>query len=154
MRVCWKVVTDKCTMLISWLLMHLLWLLVLLSLQVLNSGGEILQKLHLSCQKLLHCWIWWWRWCLVLLIDSMSTPCAWNVLSSSCLGVYHLIVRGMSFRWEDWTDEADKAEEKQDMNPKQVLTLKKQNKIKQALVHTTSINTSHVLTRSVLMRQT
>jgi hypothetical protein len=42
-------------MLISWLLMHLLWLLGLLGLQVLDSGGKILQQLHLGYQKLLHC---------------------------------------------------------------------------------------------------
>ena len=73
------VVTRERAMLISWLQMHLLWLLVLLSLQVLHGGGEILQQLHLGCQELLHCWVWWWRWCLILSVNYMSMPCAWNV---------------------------------------------------------------------------
>jgi hypothetical protein len=31
------------------------WLLVQLCLHVLDSGGEVLEQLHLGCKKLLHC---------------------------------------------------------------------------------------------------
>jgi hypothetical protein len=73
-----------------------LWWLVLLSLHVLHSIGEIPDQLHLHFKELLHCRIHCW-WCLILLISNMSTDHRWYVLTSPGPGVYHLIVRKIYF---------------------------------------------------------
>jgi uncharacterized membrane protein len=79
-----------------------LWWLVLLSLHLLHSVGEILNQLHLRCKKLLHVWIHClvdrWGWCWVLLIRDMCTDHKRHVLTSSWPGVYHLTVRKIIFQ--------------------------------------------------------
>jgi hypothetical protein len=74
-----------------------MWRLVLLSLHLLHSVGEVLDQLHLRFKELLHSWIHYlinrWRWCKVLLICNVSTDHRWYVLTSSGPGVYHLTVR-------------------------------------------------------------
>jgi hypothetical protein len=65
------------------------WRLVLVSLHILDNGSEILQELHLSCKELLHhwihCWSWWWRKHLILLVGDVITYHRRNDLSSSWL---------------------------------------------------------------------
>jgi hypothetical protein len=79
-----------------------LWWLVLLSMHLLHSVGEVLDQLHLRCEELLHsrihCLINWWGWCRILLISNMGTDHRRYILTSSGPGVYHLIVRKIYFR--------------------------------------------------------
>jgi hypothetical protein len=71
MRESRRVMAHKILMLISsrgYILLLLLVLLVLLVLlNLLHRRSKSLQKLHLSCDKLLHVRVrWWWWWYLLI----------------------------------------------------------------------------------------
>ena len=83
MRIGWRVVAHVITVLVSGLRGCTWGLLVLLSLLVCHSSCEVMQKFHLSCEELLHCWIWWWGWQQIMLIHYVSTPRAGNILPST-----------------------------------------------------------------------
>jgi hypothetical protein len=63
-----------------------LWRLVLLSLHLLHSVGEVLDQLHLRFEELLHsrihCLIDRWGWCRIPLVSNVSTDHRRYVLTS------------------------------------------------------------------------
>jgi hypothetical protein len=72
MRESWQMMAHKILMLISSrgciLLLLLVLLILLVLLNLLYRCSESLQKLHLSCDKLLLVRVWWWWWYLLSML--------------------------------------------------------------------------------------